>query len=195
MRAIDPFRAALSNAVLWSSNLQTRIDVRVSTALSDAASALGLQSTVTSTAPSVQGSRPEEALTQGVADVDAASQPASEDPAPPTSDDPTPPTSEDPAPRASEDPAPPTSDDPAPPVAVAARRVSDRSLPPREQTADVTSPLTSDNPTPPVASSGAPGRPPPSEQPTLTPGRADRILREWCPACFGLQTWGRPLQE
>ncbi|KAJ7845678.1 hypothetical protein B0H13DRAFT_1647204, partial [Mycena leptocephala] len=94
MRAINPFRAALSNAVLWSSNLQTRIDVRVSTALSDAASALGLQSTVASTAPSVQGSRPEEALAQG---------------------------------------------------------------------------------------------------PTLTPGRADRILRERCPACFGLQTWGRPV--
>ncbi|KAJ7830387.1 hypothetical protein B0H13DRAFT_1735125 [Mycena leptocephala] len=31
--------------------------------------------------------------------------------------------------------------------------------------------------------------------PPLTPGRADRILRERCPACFGLQTWGRPLQE
>ncbi|KAJ6538413.1 hypothetical protein B0H10DRAFT_1763262, partial [Mycena sp. CBHHK59/15] len=29
----------------------------------------------------------------------------------------------------------------------------------------------------------------------LVPGRAHRILRERCPACFGLETWGRPLSE
>ncbi|KAJ6494212.1 hypothetical protein C8R45DRAFT_824346 [Mycena sanguinolenta] len=40
------------------------------------------------------------------------------------------------------------------------------------------------------ASASAPGTPP-----TLTPGRAHRILRERCPACFGLEEWGRPLQE
>ncbi|KAJ7139121.1 hypothetical protein C8R44DRAFT_827907 [Mycena epipterygia] len=28
-----------------------------------------------------------------------------------------------------------------------------------------------------------------------TPGRAHRILRERCPACFGLETWGRPLSD
>ncbi|KAJ7706758.1 hypothetical protein B0H17DRAFT_1287383 [Mycena rosella] len=28
-----------------------------------------------------------------------------------------------------------------------------------------------------------------------TPGRAHRILRERCPACFGLETWGRPLTD
>ncbi|KAJ7431750.1 hypothetical protein B0H11DRAFT_1761580 [Mycena galericulata] len=86
MRATDPFRRALSNAVLWSSNLQTRLDARVSAALADAASVLGYQSTAASQVP------------------------------------------------------------------------------------------------PPAA-------------PPLTPGRADRILRERCPACFGLETWGRPLQE
>lgn len=36
-----------------------------------------------------------------------------------------------------------------------------------------------------------------SDEPTMgpTPGRAHRILRERCPACFGLETWGRPLSE
>ncbi|KAJ7930369.1 hypothetical protein B0H13DRAFT_1595390 [Mycena leptocephala] len=29
----------------------------------------------------------------------------------------------------------------------------------------------------------------------LTPGRADCILRERCPACFGLEEWGRPLED
>ncbi|KAJ6531047.1 hypothetical protein B0H19DRAFT_1082031 [Mycena capillaripes] len=31
--------------------------------------------------------------------------------------------------------------------------------------------------------------------PPLTPGTADRNLREQCPACFGLKEWGRPLDE
>jgi hypothetical protein len=35
----------------------------------------------------------------------------------------------------------------------------------------------------------------PSEPPGPSPGRAHRILRERCPACFGLETWGRPLSE
>ncbi|KAJ7105547.1 hypothetical protein C8R44DRAFT_834429 [Mycena epipterygia] len=34
-----------------------------------------------------------------------------------------------------------------------------------------------------------------TKNPPLTPGRADRILRERCPACFGLDAWGRPLRE
>ncbi|KAJ7466743.1 hypothetical protein B0H11DRAFT_1733128 [Mycena galericulata] len=95
MRAADPFRRALSNAVLWSSNLQTRIDARVP------------DDTIDNTAGS-----------------DTASSPL-------------------PAPGA-----------------------SDRPPPTREQ-----------------------------NTPPLTPGRADRILRERCPACFGLETWGRPLHE
>ncbi|KAJ7323508.1 hypothetical protein DFH08DRAFT_817537 [Mycena albidolilacea] len=32
-------------------------------------------------------------------------------------------------------------------------------------------------------------------EPRLTSGQAARILRERCPACFGLQEWGRPLRE
>ncbi|KAJ7490764.1 hypothetical protein FB451DRAFT_1124335 [Mycena latifolia] len=31
--------------------------------------------------------------------------------------------------------------------------------------------------------------------PGPTPGRAHRVLRERCPACFGLETWGRPLSD
>ncbi|KAJ7722723.1 hypothetical protein DFH07DRAFT_971788 [Mycena maculata] len=39
-----------------------------------------------------------------------------------------------------------------------------------------------------------PSAPPPGPPP-LKPGRADRILRERCPACFSLNEWGRPLNE
>ncbi|KAF7337111.1 hypothetical protein MVEN_02148700 [Mycena venus] len=57
--------------------------------------------------------------------------------------------------------------------------------------------------TPPVVNVDGPAPPFPSpnpvsiepEQHTLTPGRADRILRERCPACFNLEEWGRPLEE
>jgi hypothetical protein len=38
-------------------------------------------------------------------------------------------------------------------------------------------------------------RPSPTSGPSpqLKPGRANRILRERCPACFNLEEWGRPL--
>ncbi|KAJ6553265.1 hypothetical protein B0H19DRAFT_1377852 [Mycena capillaripes] len=35
----------------------------------------------------------------------------------------------------------------------------------------------------------------PSAAHSLTPGRASRILRERCPACFGHTEWGRPLDQ
>ncbi|KAF8166444.1 hypothetical protein K438DRAFT_1616889 [Mycena galopus ATCC 62051] len=37
--------------------------------------------------------------------------------------------------------------------------------------------------------------PAPFTPPPLTPGRASRILHERCPACFGLEEWGRPLRD
>ncbi|KAJ7339964.1 hypothetical protein DFH08DRAFT_704657 [Mycena albidolilacea] len=40
-----------------------------------------------------------------------------------------------------------------------------------------------------------PSPPPPASPPPLTPGRASRILRERCPACFGLEEWGRSLKD
>ncbi|KAJ7841963.1 hypothetical protein B0H13DRAFT_2205233 [Mycena leptocephala] len=193
MRAVDPFRSALSNAVLWSSNLQTRINARVSVALADAASELGLQSTTASTAPpSVPGPPPGEALAQNVADADTAlitdadTEAANDSTAPGREQTAALHASNDSAPPAREQTAgPPTPDDSSPPT--------------REQTADTASSPVSDDPappTPPAASSDASDRPPPPrEQPALTPGRADRILRERCPACFGLETWGRPLKE
>lgn len=64
------------------------------------------------------------------------------------------------------------------------------------------SPLPS--PTPPTPTPVCPGPPPqretfPSLQtdapPALTPGQCARILRQRCPACFGLDTWGRSFQE
>ncbi|KAJ7841922.1 hypothetical protein B0H14DRAFT_2359849 [Mycena olivaceomarginata] len=42
-------------------------------------------------------------------------------------------------------------------------------------------------------SSPRPSPPPPP--PPLTPGRASRVLRERCPACFGLEEWGRSLKD
>ncbi|KAJ7907174.1 hypothetical protein B0H13DRAFT_2332561 [Mycena leptocephala] len=178
MRAVDPFRSALSNAVLWSSNLQTRLDARVVTALAGAASDLGLHSTAASAAlPSVPGSPPGEALAQnadavlargvthtdaaqGFADADAASAPASNEPASARA-----PASNDPASApvsASSDPAPPA----------------------RERTADAATAPASDNPVSSRASDPSDRPPPPREQTTPR-----------CPACFGLETWGRPLKE
>ncbi|KAJ7843837.1 hypothetical protein B0H13DRAFT_2364593 [Mycena leptocephala] len=193
MRAVDPFRSALSNAVLWSSNLQTRINARVSVALADAASELGLQSTTASTVPpSVPGPPPGEALAQNVADADTAlitdadTEAANDSTAAGREQTAALHASNDSAPPAREQTAgPPTPDDSSPPT--------------HEQTADTASSPVSDDPAPPmppaVSSDASDRPPPPREQPALTPGRADRILRERCPACFGLETWGRPLKE
>ncbi|KAJ6582196.1 hypothetical protein B0H19DRAFT_1370295 [Mycena capillaripes] len=67
------------------------------------------------------------------------------------------------------------------------------------------SPIPISTPTPQPASETENGAEPAPESPTqaphssetegLNPGRAHRILREHCPACFGLETWGRPLSE
>jgi hypothetical protein len=51
-----------------------------------------------------------------------------------------------------------------------------------------------DLPLPEVPIPEAPGPSPASgPSPQLKPGRADRVLRERCPACFNLEEWGRPL--
>ncbi|KAJ7871711.1 hypothetical protein B0H14DRAFT_2502920 [Mycena olivaceomarginata] len=47
----------------------------------------------------------------------------------------------------------------------------------------------------PIASMPHPPAPPVETKHVLTPGRAARILRERCPACFGLEEWGRPLED
>ncbi|KAJ7886955.1 hypothetical protein B0H13DRAFT_2534733 [Mycena leptocephala] len=232
MRAVDPFRSALSNAVLWSSNPQTRIDARVSAALAEAASALGFQSTVSTAPPSEPSSPPgaarqqndiasppasnasahgtadaaaanfgtADAATNDVADTDGASPPASNASAPPPASNASGHGTADAAAAtfgnadaaATNDVAdtdgasPPASNASAPPPA------SNASAPPAHSQTDDAS-----NDSAPPAASASDRPPPPREQrtPLLTPGRADRILRERCPACFGLQTWGRPLQE
>ncbi|KAJ7512280.1 hypothetical protein B0H11DRAFT_2346274 [Mycena galericulata] len=160
MRATDPFRRALSNAVLWSSNLQTRLDARVSAALADAASVLGYQSTAASQVPHpVPGSPPGEAPAQGAADVlDDTAEDAVDHAADDVIDD----TMHSDAASSPLPPPPPGASSPPP------------------------TPSASDSP-PPTREQAAP--------PLTPPGRADRILRERCPACFGLETWGRPLQE
>ncbi|KAJ6462576.1 hypothetical protein C8R45DRAFT_841653 [Mycena sanguinolenta] len=94
VHAVDPFRKALSGAVLWASHLQTRLQARLAACLAD--------------------------------------------------------------PAASQHPVPP-------PI----------------------------QPAPPPTTQPAPSCPPPP----LTQGRADQTLRDRCPACFGLETWGRPLKE
>ncbi|KAJ7791385.1 hypothetical protein B0H14DRAFT_3566896 [Mycena olivaceomarginata] len=80
-------------------------------------------------------------------------------------------------------------------VSAASAAPSDVSAAPTDTPADQegapATPLTTPNPIPAgnSASESQPG------QPALTPGRADRILRERCPACFNLEEWGRPLRE
>ncbi|KAJ7876976.1 hypothetical protein B0H13DRAFT_1893443 [Mycena leptocephala] len=52
-----------------------------------------------------------------------------------------------------------------------------------------------DLPLPEVPIPEAPGPLPASgPSPQLKPGCADRVLREWCPACFNLEEWGQPLR-
>ncbi|KAJ7723854.1 hypothetical protein DFH07DRAFT_759343 [Mycena maculata] len=56
--------------------------------------------------------------------------------------------------------------------------------------------LPSPLPLPPQPSTPPPPQPSAQSPPTgLTPGRANRVLRERCPACFGLNEWGRPLVD
>ncbi|KAJ7716595.1 hypothetical protein DFH07DRAFT_762398 [Mycena maculata] len=56
--------------------------------------------------------------------------------------------------------------------------------------------LSPPTPSPPSSTPPPPAPPPPPTCFTcLTPGRADRVLRERCPACFGLKEWGRSLSD
>jgi hypothetical protein len=76
-------------------------------------------------------------------------------------------------------------DKPAPPLA-SPPTAAPTPTPASPSIATPTAPLTSPPPTPPPT-------PPPMPR-RLTPGRASRLLRERCPACFGLEEWGRDLE-
>ncbi|KAJ7790856.1 hypothetical protein B0H14DRAFT_2396104 [Mycena olivaceomarginata] len=47
----------------------------------------------------------------------------------------------------------------------------------------------------PAGPTSTPAPAPPPAPPPLAPGRASRALRERCPACFGLEEWGRSLRD
>ncbi|KAF8180239.1 hypothetical protein K438DRAFT_1976761 [Mycena galopus ATCC 62051] len=67
-----------------------------------------------------------------------------------------------------------------------------------EETMPASTPLASEaheTDTPPPPPSTPDNDTPPSETgPSLTPGRASRLLRKRCPACLGLEEWGRDLE-
>ncbi|KAJ7758999.1 hypothetical protein DFH07DRAFT_772333 [Mycena maculata] len=165
--ATDPFREGLGNAVLWFSNLQDRIKARLEAALAAADTYLSPPT------PSPPSSTP----------------PPPAPPPPPSQDRPLPSSTPPPS-------APPSQTG-------SAGRVS-RVLP----SAPLLPPLSAQPPAsaqappsaqpPPSAQAPPPAQPPPSAHPPptgLTPGRADRVLRERCPACFGLKEWGRSLSD
>ncbi|KAF7377129.1 CxC1 domain-containing protein [Mycena sanguinolenta] len=85
----------------------------------------------------------------------------------------------DPAPTATPPPLPPT---PTPPTRARAPTPAPAPAPTRTSApAPIPEPVPAPTPEPAL--------------PPLTPGRAHRILRECCPACFNLKEWGRPMEH
>ncbi|KAJ7436592.1 hypothetical protein FB451DRAFT_1153076, partial [Mycena latifolia] len=64
---------------------------------------------------------------------------------------------------------------------------------------EATTPTSDAEPMEGASHTNSPHAPDTSDEPPVppgpTPGCAHRILRDRCPACFGLETWGRPLSD
>ncbi|KAJ7692186.1 hypothetical protein B0H14DRAFT_3531594 [Mycena olivaceomarginata] len=146
MRAVDPFRAPLSNAVLWSSNLRTRIRVQFDAALAAA------DPTVRA-APSTPSGDPRRHPRRRLLTTPSMILPRLR--------------------RRCLDSLPP------PPLQLL--RLLPRSL---SGAVDASA----DPQTRRSAAASSLGT-------AVDPWHAHRILQERCPACFGLETWGRPLSE
>ncbi|KAJ7435267.1 hypothetical protein FB451DRAFT_1571607 [Mycena latifolia] len=67
------------------------------------------------------------------------------------------------------------------------------------EASEATTPTSDAEPMEGASHTNSPHAPDTSDEPPVppgpTPGRAHRILRDRCPACFGLETWGRPLSD
>jgi hypothetical protein len=172
----DPFRTGLQQAVQWYSNLRTALQTKVEDALAAAESPAPISTPIQAAAESPAPTLEAADTSAASADTSAASADASA-------------TIEYPA-RANTPPpamAPPS---PYPPPSPLERQ---RPPDPLTDTAADTSALPADTSAP-MAGAATDAGPSP-EPPHLTPGWAARVLRERCPACFGLEQWGRPLEK
>ncbi|KAJ7878780.1 hypothetical protein B0H14DRAFT_2567077 [Mycena olivaceomarginata] len=173
--ATDPFRKLLGHTVLRYTSIREHIEAKLNAVLSTAELTLPLPSHPAPTAEALDvvmedeiSSRPTAAVLPGSVDVDNASD-----------------TLPDTLPGISSRPDD-ASNLTSPPLL---------HLSPQEEPSDTLSntlpgisscPDDAHNPTSPLL---------PALSPPLTTGRASRILRERCPACFGLEEWGRSLKD
>ncbi|KAJ7878978.1 hypothetical protein B0H14DRAFT_3774904 [Mycena olivaceomarginata] len=187
----DPFRPGLQQAVQWYSNLRTALQTKMEEVL--AAADCPAPPSAPIRAPSTTSADASATTVEHVADspgpashvLVAADSPAliSAPFQAPSA------TSADTSATAMEDVEQPTRVSTPSPVAAPASPHSPPDSYTSASTADASA-TTADG------SSEATSTSAPSPQPPrLTPGRADRVLRERCPACFGLEEWGRPLEE
>ncbi|KAJ7360845.1 hypothetical protein DFH08DRAFT_1031198 [Mycena albidolilacea] len=169
-RAKDPFRKLLGQAVLWYSNIKERVRAKVDAALTAAEPPLP--------PPSDPPMEPLETSAPPEAPLDAEAGTTSSSDA---SRDSSPLPDTDIWPEGASRGSSPASDE---------DMDASRSSPPPPP------PLTPGPSLPPTGVPQSSPRPsPPPPPPPLTPGRASRVLRERCPACFGLEEWGRSLKD
>jgi hypothetical protein len=162
----DPFRTGLQQAVQWYSNLRTALQTKVEDALAAAESPAPTSAPIEAAAESPAPTVEAADTSAALADTSATIVDHIEHP--PQMAPPSPYT---------------------PPSPLERPRPQD---PPTDTAAD-TSALPADTSAPVAGAASDAG--PSAETPHLTPGRAARVLHERCPACFGLEEWGRPLEK
>ncbi|KAJ7881377.1 hypothetical protein B0H14DRAFT_3434081 [Mycena olivaceomarginata] len=175
--ATDPFRKLLGHAVLWYSNIKEHINLKLNAALTAAEHTL---SPPNPAGPSLDAgsSAPEPSDVVHPVHQDARRGPGMETPETAATQ---PPPGPDVAQGVDSDAGGGPEEPPDPDV------VMEDELPERNPSDAPADPA----PTP--ASTPAPA--PPPAPPPLAPGRASWALRERCPACFGLEEWGRSLRD
>ncbi|KAJ7818955.1 hypothetical protein B0H14DRAFT_3473409 [Mycena olivaceomarginata] len=219
--ATDPFRKLIGQAVLWDCNLRVRLQAKVDSAL--IAAELALSPPAPDPVParvaeppvsvSATNSLPPSSL-MSIEERDTT-------PPPPSSlmfiderEDTCPPPTLSPRSLYPVPPEPPVSD-----TAAASSTMHSSSPMSIDELGTLLSPPPSPSPSPPPCHAPPPtppnpppltspppspppslppphtNPPPPPNSPPLTPGRAARVLRERCPACFGLEEWGRSLKD
>jgi hypothetical protein len=175
--ATDPFRKLLGHAVLWYSNIKEHINLKLNAALTAAEHALSPPNPA-GPSPDAGSSAPEPSDIVHPVHQDARCGPGMETPETAATQ---PPPGPDVAQGVDSDAGGGPEEPPDPDV------VMEDELPERNPSDAPADPA----PTP--ASTPAPA--PPPAPPPLAPWRASRALRERCPACFGLEEWGRSLRE
>ncbi|KAJ7770401.1 hypothetical protein B0H14DRAFT_2632553 [Mycena olivaceomarginata] len=219
--ATDPFRKLLGQAVLWDCNLRVRLQAKVDAAL--VAAELALAPPAPDPVPAGAAEPPVSAtniartsdapsLLMSIDEQDDTIDGRDDTPPPPTLPPrtpypatPEPPVHETaPASNTTRPSSPMSIDEPdttSPPPCPSPHRSIPSPSPPPTPLPPPTSPLPTPPSPPRPSPRPSPPRPPTNPPPTplnpppLTPGRAARVLRERCPACFGLEEWGRSLRD